>query len=299
MVFQNVGPGQEDPSLALHNAIFCTKRNYCATSSTLGVVASDAVVHKGEFISCTIYFFPGSDVYCSTTFFLLSRSTWFFSSRILTCVFFACVIYSCAPLHHGLFTSKDNVCWENIHDLRMKSMLQKSCRIDSFFFASALTLAAHRCWRRSLLLLPFALTVSFINVLYFDVPWFRSGGIWMTTFEKWFVRISIKTLWWETVSAQWYSACDTDAACYNFVINWCVVFLVGMFLLCVLMLTFWYVLFRTHAQHEQRERVTMEHEKTLSSIWCACQHWASDRACYQPFSPERESARASEIHKLQ
>lgn len=169
----------------------------------------------------------------------------------------------------------------------MKSMLQKSCRIDSFFFASALTLAAHRCWRRSLLLLPFALTVSFINVLYFDVPWFRSGGIWMTTFEKWFVRISIKTLWWETVSAQWYSACDTDAACYNFVINWCVVFLVGMFLLCVLMLTFWYVLFRTHAQHEQRERVTMEHEKTLSSIWCACQHWASDRACYQPFSPER------------
>lgn len=87
MVFQNVGPGQEDPSLALHNAIFCTKRNYCATSSTLGVVASDAVVHKGEFISCTIYFFPGSDVYCSTTFFLLSRSTWFFSSCILTCVF--------------------------------------------------------------------------------------------------------------------------------------------------------------------------------------------------------------------
>lgn len=76
-------------------------------------------VHKGEFISCTIYFFPGSNVCCSTIF--------------VVCV---CIYFSCC-----CFTSKDNVCRKNIHDLRMKSMLQKSCRIDFVVVFAVFTLA--------------------------------------------------------------------------------------------------------------------------------------------------------------
>lgn len=92
MVFRNVSPGQEDTSLALHNVIFCTKQNNCATSSSFGVVACvvSCSMHEAKFISRTIYFYPGSDVYCSTTFsFFLSRSTWFFFYLcILTVIFF-------------------------------------------------------------------------------------------------------------------------------------------------------------------------------------------------------------------
>lgn len=64
MVFRNVSTGQEDPSLPLYNAIFCMKRNYCAVSSSLFVVAIVASVACLSCIKENLYliqfFFPHS-----------------------------------------------------------------------------------------------------------------------------------------------------------------------------------------------------------------------------------------------
>lgn len=66
-------------------------------------------------------------------FFLLSVNSIFSSIFRRVCV---CEIsrpfsfYCCFPLLSSLFTSKNNVCKENIDNLRNESILQKSCRID-------------------------------------------------------------------------------------------------------------------------------------------------------------------------
>lgn len=126
MVFQNVSPGQEDPSLALHNAIFCTNEIIALSSSSSSLSSPMrcchcyccccccCIVHKGKFISGTIYFFPGSDVYCSALFF-----------------FIMIPIHSLEPY----FVHNQRQCLLGKHTRSSnESMLQKSCCSDFMFF---------------------------------------------------------------------------------------------------------------------------------------------------------------------
>lgn len=66
-------------------------------------------------------------------FFLLSVNSIFSSifRRVCVCEISRPFSFNCCfPLLSSLFTSKNNVCKENIDNLRNESILQKSCRID-------------------------------------------------------------------------------------------------------------------------------------------------------------------------
>lgn len=108
IVFGNVSTGQEDPSLPLHNAIFCTKWKYCTESSLPLWPVLLHVVHKRKFISWTefIFSFAGSDVYCRTlvfvqlcwlilfSFFSFFRSTQYFLPFFVVFVYVRFLVHS-------------------------------------------------------------------------------------------------------------------------------------------------------------------------------------------------------------
>ena len=193
MLFRNVSPGQEDPSLALHNAIFCTNEIIALSSSSSPVLRCCwcrcwcCTVHKRKFISCTIYFFPGSDnnndddndVYCSTQLCLplvpplYLMFNWFCSQA------------------KTMFTGKTYTIfeWEACSRNHVASIFS--------LFASVL----HAVGVVVVVLLAFVRSFINVNALCVQERTERKRFL-MTTFEKWFVRISIKSLWWETESAQ-------------------------------------------------------------------------------------------------
>lgn len=136
------------------------KRNYCAVSSSLFVVAIVASVACLSCIKENLYliqfFFPHSvplsnaALFFAACYFYFSffRSILFFS--FIFCIYvyvwfnsvfsFPYLFLLLFFLFSGLFTCKDNVvCRENIHNLWNESMHQKSCRID--FSPSS----KHRC----------------------------------------------------------------------------------------------------------------------------------------------------------
>lgn len=54
--------------------------------------------------------------------------------------------------------------------------------------------------------------------------------------------------------SEWYTTYDMRAACYNFVINWCVVFLVARMLgALVVLLTFWCTLYLGHTHTHTKD----------------------------------------------
>lgn len=101
------------------------------------------IVHKGKFISGTIYFFPGSDVYCSALFFFIM-----------------------IPIHslELYFVRNQRQCLLGKHTRSSnESMLQKSCCSDFLFFFSMLLLPSprYRC------LLAFHSNTQFVCFLWF------------------------------------------------------------------------------------------------------------------------------------
>lgn len=208
--------GQEDPSLPLHNPIFFVKQDYCTASVVIVVVVGDAIVAsvaacrawKKIYILNRIYFLLCSvpmsiaehsfsvqlsllilfPFFRLTQFFPLNFRVYICVCEISYAIFFSLCVVVCLSVLVCLQTSKNNVCKENTDNLQNESNLQKSCRIDFFPFSMVRSFARF-CLR--------ILAQQCVCVLSFLACVRGRGGVRMTTFEKWFVRISIKSLWWE------------------------------------------------------------------------------------------------------
>lgn len=145
MVFRNVSPGQEDPSLALHNAIFCTNEIIALSSSS-----SFAVVVA----SFTLLLMPCVDVVpcIKENLFLVQFIFSPLPTTTTTTMSIAALNYACLSFHLRIWCStrsvhKQRQCLLGKHT-RSSNEKHASEIMSHRFFPSSL-----RCCMRSVLLL--------------------------------------------------------------------------------------------------------------------------------------------------